>query len=164
MAGAPRSPQGCTGATMLAARCGKAARRVFVDAKFEAAGGVTALFGPSGAGKTIDHQHDRRTGDAAIAAASCRRRRRCSTTGARHHRAAAPAPHRLCVSGRPAVSALCRCAQIFDYGAPHSGDRAQTPSNAAVSSTSSTSGICLTAGPASFPAANASASRSAARC
>ncbi len=50
-----------------------------VNVRFEAAGGATALFGPSGCGQDLARQHDRRACSSRIAALSRSTIRCCST-------------------------------------------------------------------------------------
>ena len=131
-------------------------------ASFEAAEGVTALFGPSGAGKTtivnmiaglIAPDRGRIALDDTVLFDSRRA----------HRRAAAPPPHRLRVPGRPAVPASHGAPQSR-LRPPHERPCARRRRDGRASSSCSTSATCSIAGPASSRAASASASPSAARC
>ena len=108
---------------MLAVDVEKRLGEFTIGARFETAAGVTALFGPSGAGKTslvnmiaglVTPDRGRITLDGDVLFDSRRA----------HRRAGASPPHRLRVPGRPAVSAP-HVAQNLDYGRRMSGARAR---------------------------------------
>ncbi len=96
--------------TVLAVDVEKQLGALQLGVRFEAAGGATALFGPSGAGKTsvvnmiaglLTPDRGSITLDDTV----------LFDAAQRHQRAAAPAAHRLRVPGRPVVSASQRTAE-----------------------------------------------------
>ena len=136
-----------------------------LDAAFESEGGLTALFGRSGAGKTslvnaiaglIRPERGRIVVDGAV----------LTDTATRPLRAGASPPRRLCVSGGAAVPAPQRAAEPALRALVRAKARATGPSAAASSTTSSAcsaSTICWRGARPICRAARSSASPSAGR-